>query len=290
MRGWAERLRLIWLIIGKDLSRARVPVVISSIVAGVLAFLIAPVPLSIVRFGPTFFVWSDPTLRAFYAVSSFLTALTLALTFYSVHSGEVHKGTIRSIILYPVDANDIAIAKLGSTFLLSFLVTTILFFGAMSSFFVLGVFPFGDFLAVHLVALGEGFVCLATGTFLAQVLAHFTKRMTISPAALASLFLLASILLTELSANAIASRVVDMAARSGGRVPTSGDFEAAAAFARAVSVLSPHHWGARVLSIAFGIFRAGGELPMAIPAAFTVLSVTAGYVWGRKLYLDVFIR
>ena len=140
------------------------------------------------------------------------------------------------------------------------------------------------------MTLGVGFVCLATGVFLAHAVAHVTKRMVISPSGLGALFLLASILLTETALNAIANQVIELSARSRGEAPSLQDFLAAQAFARAVSVLSPHHWGARILSLAFGIFQPGGELPMAIPIAFTVLAVAGGYLWGKKLYLDTFIQ
>jgi len=287
---WLPRLRLIWVLVWKDLGRARTPIIACTVIAVILGFLIAPLPLSIVRFGPPSFFWSDGTLRGFYAAISILTSLALGLTFYGVHGGEIHKGTIRSIILYPVDANDIAIAKLASSFVMTVILTTILFFGPLASFFVLGILPFADFVAILLMTLAAAFVCLASGVFFAHALAHVAKRMVVSPSGLGALFLLGSILLTETAASQIAIQVIDLSARSRGTFPTPQDFVAAQAFGRAVSVLSPHHWGARLLSLAFGIFPAGGEWPIAIPAALGALAVIGGYLLGRRLYLDMFIR
>ena len=290
MTDWGQRLELIWVIVWKDLGRARTPIIATTVISLVLGLLIAPLPMSIVRFGPPSFSWSDGTLRAFYAAVAILTSLTLGLTFYAVHGGEIRKGTIRSIILYPVDANDIAIAKLLSSFIISLLLCTILWLGLLGAFFALGVFPFADFVAILLVSFTTGFISLATGVFLAHALAHLAKRMVASPSGLGALFLLGSILLTETAASSIAFQVLDLLARSRGGFTTPQDFLAAQAFGRAISVLSPHHWGARLLSIAFGIFPGGGEFPIVLSAALTALAVTVGYLWGRRLYLDMFIQ
>ena len=286
---WRQRLPLIWAIVRKDLVRSRSAIVIVTIVAGVFAFLLSPLALSLARF-PSVFRWSDFLLRPLYAASAGLTGLTLALTFYTVHGGEIHKGTIRSIILYPVDANDIALAKLASTLLITLILTAILFFVPLGAFFVLGVWPFPDFLALHLMTLSIGFVSLSTGVLLAQVLAHWFKRMIVSPSGLGSLFLLASAVLTESVANGIASQIVLLLVRSRDQFPTPQDFEAALSFARTVSVLSPYHWGARILSQGFGVFPPGGEVLIAIPVALTMLAIVGGYVFGKKLYLDAYIQ
>src|SRR5438552_1713620 len=90
--------------------------------------------------------WYDFSLRLYYAISAGLTSLILGLTFARVHYGEVHRGTIRSIILYPVDMNDIAIAKLLSTLIVSAALSTILFFGIFGAFFLVGEWPIADFL------------------------------------------------------------------------------------------------------------------------------------------------
>ncbi|TLZ71284.1 MAG: hypothetical protein E6K10_05450 [Methanobacteriota archaeon] len=290
MTDLVQRLQLIWIIVWKDLARARTPMIACTVIAVILGLLIAPLPMSIVRFGPARFTWSADTLRVFYAAISVLTSMSLGLTFYAVHGGEIRKGTIRSIILYPVDANDIAIAKLASAFIMSLLLCMILLFGPLGAFFVLGVLPFPDFGAILLMSLAVGFVSLTTGVFLAHALAHLAKRMVVSPSGLGALFLLSSILLTEFGASTIAFQVLDLSARSRGTSAGFQDFQAAQAFGRVASVLSPHHWGARLLSLAFGVFPAGGELPIVISVALTALAIAAGYLWGKKLYLDAFIQ
>ena len=286
---WRERLTLIWTMVRKDLAHAGIPILACAVVAATIAFLLGPAALASSRF-PTAFRWFDSSLRPFFAISAALTGFTFAITFYEVYGGEIRSGTIRSIILYPVDANDIAFAKLGSALVITFILTTILFFGALAPFFALGIWPVLDFLAIHLMALGAGFVSLSTGVFLAHVLAHYAKRIVISPAGLGTLFIIGSMLLTELIANGIAFQITLLLARSRDQFPTPEETRAALAFAQTVSVLSPYHWGARILSQGFGIFPAGGEPLIAISVALTLLAIVGGFILGKKLYLDIFTR
>src|SRR5207244_9718907 len=84
------------------------------LIAFVGFFLLLPTALSSVSysFRPAW-TWYDSSLRSFYAISAALTSLLLGLTFAHFHHGEVHRGTIRSIILYPVDMNNMTIQKLA---------------------------------------------------------------------------------------------------------------------------------------------------------------------------------
>jgi ABC-type transport system involved in multi-copper enzyme maturation permease subunit len=288
--GWRERLPLIWAIVWKDAVRTRVAFVVILIVAVVIALLLMPLAISVARFSADRFRWNDTFLRVVYALSAIISSLTLALAFYTVHSGEVHKGTMRSIILYPVDANDIAIAKLGSTLLVSFGVSTFLFLGALMPFFLTRVWPFPDFLAVHLMTFGSGFASLATGVFFAHVVARYLGRSVLSPAGWGALCLLLSVVFTEFALNGIGFWALTLVSETRDRPPSTEEFLALADLARTLSVLSPHHWGAHLLSLGFAIFRPGIEIFILIPAAIAVLAVAGGYTIGKKLYLDVFIQ
>src|SRR5207237_3957742 len=121
--------------------------------------------------------WYDSSLRLYYAISAGLTSLILGLTFARVHYGEVHRGTIRSIILYPVDMNDIAIAKLLSSLIVAAALSTMLFFGIFGAFFLVGVWPIAAFVVNNLRALALVFFVLAVGVFLAHAIAQVSCRM-----------------------------------------------------------------------------------------------------------------
>src|SRR5437879_11925860 len=111
MISWEERVRLIMAIVDKD---RRIPVwmwITTFLIALVGFFLLLPAALSSVSysFRPTW-TWYDYNLRSYYAVSAALTSLLLGLPFAPFHYAEVHRGTLREILLYPVVITDITIA------------------------------------------------------------------------------------------------------------------------------------------------------------------------------------
>ena len=288
MIAWEERLRLIIAIIDKD---RRIPIwmwITTFLVALVGFFLLLPPAMNSVSYPfRSTWTWYDFTLRPYYAVSAALTSLLLGLTFSHFHHGEVHRGTIRSIILYPVDMNDITIAKLVSSLIVSAIVSTVLFVGVFGGFFLVGAFPFGDFLALHVTALVMSFLALAAGVFLAQAIAHLAGRMVISPTALGAIFLLLSILMTETGLTFLGTQVA-LLMKPSTRGFSMADVEAIRSVAQSLSVFSPHHVGARILAIAFGITGMWADLHVIVPLGALIFA--GGYLFGKKLYLDIFIR
>src|SRR5206468_3340349 len=111
--------------------------------------------------------------------------------------------------------------------------------------------------------------------------------MLISPTALGAIFLLLSILTTETGLTFLGTQVAFLM-RPSGRGFTIADFEAIRNIAQSLSVFSPHHVGARILAIAFGITGLWADIHVIVPLAALILA--GGYLFGKKLYLDVFIR
>lgn len=289
MRTFEERIRVILAIMEKDL-RLPLWVWIATIVVGGVAFffLLGPA-LSIAR-SPfrSQWIWSDFSLRPFFGISVFLTSLILGLSFASLHGGEIRRGTMRSVILYPMDMNDITIAKLLSSLIVTAVLSSILFFGLFGGFLLLGGFPTADFLAIHATALAMSFLALATGVFLAQWVAQLVGRMLVSPAGLGALFLFFSIVFTETALTFIGDQIVFLAATSAGTSVPQGALNEVREVARALSVFSPFHVGGRILGILFGITRMWADIHIVLPAAGLI--VAAGYAFGRKVYLDIFVR
>ncbi|TLZ75783.1 MAG: hypothetical protein E6K08_07865 [Methanobacteriota archaeon] len=286
---WRDRLQRIEAIVEKDLKVTRWWWIAVLIIAATESVATASIAGNIRRMNDLYnipFTWYDGNLRSLYAVAAFLASMILGLAFSYVHGGEIRRGTIRSIILYPVDMNDVTIAKLASSFVLATGFSTILFLGFAMPFFVYGVWPVGDFLAIHAMALLMAFLALGTGVFLAHVVAQVAGRMIVSPSLLGSVSLLSSILLTETAANVIGLQFV--AALAGPQGPTRQQVLEVQQFARAISVLSPQHMGARILSDVFGIYAAWPDVHVVIPVA--VLVGVVGYFFGRKLYMDILVR
>ncbi len=288
---WPERLPLIVAIVRKDLLAARWWVVAALAPALVGLFLSAPLALNTAnpayyQFGYRF-VWYDSSLRSYYGLSALLTSVGLGLAFSHVYTGEVHRGTIRSVILYPVNVVDIVLAKLASGFGIAFLTTFPIFLGFLLPFFLLGLFPAADFLAIYFMTLFMGIVALATGVFLSLILTYYAGRMAVSPSTMGNLFLLLAVLLTELVVTTVGDYFLNLSS-SGNVFPSQAAYDAVANFARAISVLSPQHVGARILGDLFGTSALWPDIHVVVPV-FLVVVVGGGFL-ARRLYPDLFVR
>lgn len=289
---WSERLPLLEAIVLKDLRTAKWWWVAAVVLAAIGAIMMTPAALSFHNVSTLYggvvrFQWYDSSLRVIYGLVALLTSLALGLAFSNVYTGEVRRGTIRSIILYPVDANDLILAKLASAFAIAFGFSFLVFLGFTLPYFAFGLFPATDFLAIYFMAFLMGFVALSTGVFLTLILAHYTKRMSIDPSTMGGLFLLAAVLLTEQVIVTIGQYLLSVT-KAPGQYVTPQDIQGIDAFAKAVSVLSPQHMGARILGDLFGVSNLWPDVHVVVPVF--VIVVAAGYWFARRIYLDQFVR
>ncbi len=287
---WAERLVRIQAILRKDLHAARWWI-LSGVVVGLVGFLLsaqaaynASTPS---YYYPFRFTWYDGYLRSVYGLSALLTSLALALAFSWAYAGEVHRGTIRSIILYPVGVEDVLLAKIASALAVAVLTTFPIFLGFAVPFFLYGLYPAADFILVYFMSLAMGLVALTTGIGVSVVLSHYAGRMVVSPSALGILFLVFAILLTEQVVDGIGTYLLLLVGIPPGW-PVSGPYVALGDFARAISVLSPQHMGARILGDLFGISSLWPDVHVVVPVFLLV--VFAAHTVSRRLYPDVFVR
>lgn len=288
---WSERIPLILAIIRKDLRAARWWSLAGAIPAVLGLLLTAPLALNMASTRSYYytytFTWYDSTLRSFYGLSALLTSVALGLAFSRVYTSEVHQGTIRSIILYPVGVEDVILAKIGSGIALAVLVSFPIFLGFTAAFFLVGLFPAGDFLLIYFMSLAMGVVALTTGVGLSVVLTRYAGRIVLSPSSLGSLFLLLAVLLTEQVATGIGDYILILA-RVPSTWPPSPAYQAVASFARAISVLSPQHMGARILGDLFGVSALWPDVHVVLPV-FLIVAYGA-HVISRNLYPDLFVR
>src|SRR5439155_19605449 len=110
--------------------------------------------------------------------------------------------------------------------------------------------------------------------------------MTVSPGLHECVAHLASSVPTKTAASLIGLQFV--AALAGAQGATRQQVLEVQQFGRAISVLSPQHMGARILSDVFGICAAWPDVRVVIPVA--VLVGVVGYFLGRKLYMDILVR
>lgn len=288
---WSERLPLIEAILLKDLRAAKWWWVAAVVLALIGAIMMTPAALSMrylnTLYPGTEFTWSQSSLSGIYGLVALLTSLALGLAFSSVYTGEVRRGTIRSIILYPVDANDLILAKLASAFAIAFLFSIVAFLGFILPYLLVGVFPAGDFFVIFLTTFLMGFVALSTGVFLTLIIAHYTRHMAVDPSTMGGLFLLGAVLLTETVVNTVGQYLLQLS-KPAGQYPSPGDRAAIDAFAKAVSVLSPQHMGARILGDLFGVSNMWPDVHVVVPVF--VIVVAAGYMFAKRMYMDQFVR
>jgi len=119
---WRDRLQRIEAIVEKDLKVTKWWWIVAIIISATEFVAMTSVASNVRRMNDLYYIpftWYDSNLRSLYAVSAFLASMILGLAFSQVHGGEIRRGTIRSIILYPVDMNDVTIAKLASSFVLA---------------------------------------------------------------------------------------------------------------------------------------------------------------------------
>ena len=102
-----------------------------------------------------------------------------------------------------------------------------------------------------------------------------------------SLALLASVLLTELVVATVGEYLLQLT-KPVGQYLTPADREAVDGFAKAISVLSPQHMGARILGDLFGVSNLWPDIHVVVPVFVVV--VAAGYWFARRIYLDQFVR
>jgi uncharacterized membrane protein len=130
------------------------------------------------------------------------------------------------------------------------------------------------------------FVALAVGVFLAQGLAQLAGRMVLTPTALGAIFLLLSLVFTEMGLTAIGLQIAAFG-HPGGSLSIA-EYNAVVNTARSLSVLSPHHVGGRILAIALGLTGLWSDVHVVLPLG--LLAIAGGYWLGKKVYLDIFVR
>ena len=232
------------------------------------------------------FVWHWSLVGYVYGFAALVTSLGVGLAFARFYGDELRRGTVRALILYPVDFNDITIAKLLSATVVGSATSAIVFLGPMAPFMASCILPGGGAVLIFLAALATTLFIVWTGAFLAHILASLTHRLSLTPSAMVGLLLLLAVLLTQQSLNLFGLFLANLA--SGGRGVGSATIEGIWNVAGGIAVLSPHHATATVLSGLLGPYGHFPDLYVVLPVGILVLAY--GYFVGRRIPLDVFIK
>ncbi len=285
------RWELIWSIARKDLEQSWKQLVIVLLVSlAIMAFVFLTAARSppYCYPGPCTFVWLWEPMKYVYGVAAFVTTLSVGLTFGAFYGGEIKSGTVRALILYPIDLNDLTLAKLLSTTIVGSITSAIGFLIPFAPFMAQGYFPAGGIFVIFLGALWTTLVILFVGAFLAHILAYATGRLLLTPSVVVGLMMTLAIVSTQTVLNGIGLLLLFIAAALGGGYGDPGALQSLWNVTGGVSIVSPHHATATILQ---GLLGPTGHFPdvyVVIPIGIAL--IVAGYLLARRVYLDVFIR
>lgn len=217
-----------------------------------------------------------------FGIAIFFTALIFLVVAQTLYGGEVRKGTIRSIALYPIDMNGITIAKIISISIISGLILFAIFFLPILPFYFSNTFP--NFPAIIIMAYIISVILLIFTAFTSHLPTYLFKNIKFSLNRLIIIFTIFAIIFTETVLNFIGQFYV-ITSRMGG---TDADkfLEAWSETAQGLAVLSPYHGWGRILTSMFGFNTGGFDFFLIGPIG--VLLIVGGFMMGKKIYLDVF--
>lgn len=207
-------------------------------------------------------------LDAVYGYMVLVTMVLIPVAFSSNYGGEIRKGTVRALTLYPVGVLEVTVAKLLyaaiAGFIFSFPISVLPTLG-------LGK-PGADILGIYATAYVFSFGIVAVAAFTANAFCYATKRMYIKPPLMACLFVLYSFFLSF-----TIFRVLMGALAGGG---ASGLVQGSAP----LIALSPYHQGGLLLSQALG----GPGSPDWAVFAIPILLLILGIWLSKRLWPDIY--
>ncbi len=207
-------------------------------------------------------------LDVVYGYMVLVTMILIPVAFSANYGGEIRKGTVRALTLYPVGVLEVTIAKLLYAAIAGFLFTF-----PISVLPTLGLGkPAADILGIYAVAYLFSFGIVAVAAFSANALCYATKRMYVKPTLMPYLFVLYSFFLTYRIFGLL------MGALAGGGAEGIRE-----SFAPLIA-LSPYHQGGLLLAQALG----GSGSPDWAVFAIPVLLVVLGVWLSKRLWPDIY--
>ena len=205
-------------------------------------------------------------LHVVYGYAALVTMILVPVAFSTGYSHEVKKGTIRTLICYPIGVFEITVAKLIYAALVG-----IIFAAPVSILPVAGIGkPFGDLVIIFITAYTLTLITVAVAALVANAITFATRRMYIRPTFLPYLFVVFSFFSTAIVLKALTG-FLNFASKI---------FEAVALF----TPLSPYHQGRLLLSSVLG----GTEFPNWIIFLIPLTLLVVGIWLSLRLWPDIY--
>jgi hypothetical protein len=277
---------MIATLVRKDLRHSGNHWIVAGILMGVITFFTAAISVNIrfMCFGGFVFQWWWPTVTSLYAVTALATSLAFGLSFADFYGSELRRGTVRALILYPVDFNDLTIAKLLAATIVGLGTSAMTFLVPMTPLVAACVYPAGGVFAIYLSAVIATLLIMYTAAFGSHILTHYMGRMTPSPSGAVALLLFLAIIFTQSGLMVFGQLFLNLAPGD----PGFEDFLTMQRIAGGISVVSPHHAFAAFIAGLIGPNSHFPDFYVVVPVA--VIAIAYGFWAGRRIPLDVFIH
>jgi len=210
-------------------------------------------------------------LDAVYGFAVTVCMLLVPMAFGAVFANEIKKGTIRTLLCYPVGPLDITVAKLLFALIIGFIFAFITFILPVGGFDK----PTGDLVVVFMAAFGLTFVTMIIGALTALALARVTGKLWFRPYSLATLAVILAYLFTERMMGLLGTLLSNVSDIDPDYFVDTFGF---------LIAISPFHIGGEMLTAHFGGMDEFSPVVFIVPF---LLIVAAGYL-SMKVYPNVF--
>jgi hypothetical protein len=228
--------------------------------------------------------YENEEMTGFYGIFLILIVVILGIVINYNYGWEIRRGTMRMLSLYPIDMNGLTLAKLLSAAVIIGIIQFCLLVLPFITFIRPGVTPY--LLKVHVVAYAMNIFILATAAFGSQIITNFTGKLTFSMNRLAAIMIVIYFFCTETIITFFGVFITELR-----NIPFDEQSAAIAGFTnlgKSIGQISPYHSGGRILSSSIGFYSGGPDLHFIL--LIGVLLIFFGYLAGKKIYPDIFIR
>ena len=212
-------------------------------------------------------------LGVVYGYCALLTLILSPTIFATSYNHEIKKGTVRTLVCYPVGVLEVSVAKLLYTYIIGFIVCGALFFIVTAG---IGK-PFGELFLVFLVTLTVTWMTVGIGSFISNLMTYARKKFVLRPHSVPWFLVIFSFIFTT---TLISGIVYFFSSMGGGKYDPDPTLQTLSP----LITISPYHWGGELLNWLLGGSGFPSFLVLLIPAALIVI----GTLVTRRLYPDIY--
>lgn len=202
-----------------------------------------------------------------------LSLILVPTIFATSYNHEIKKGTVRTLVCYPVGVLEITYAKLIYTFIVGFIVCFLVFFLTMVG---IGI-PFAELFLVFMTALTLSWLTVGIGSLVSNMLSYARKKIVLRPTAVPWFFVIFSLIFTRLMFRLILALIDSL---SGGGMDVENVIDR---FSVPIAI-SPYHWGGSLLSWLLDGPGFPNLAVLLVPAALILLGIWT----SKRLRVDIY--